>query len=83
MGDASGDLAIQRTGDSVEITVLRKEGDVDAVSIKTIFVNLPQQSLATYQRLIFPPRSARLHDAIHSHDEILRRSGLGDKSVSA
>jgi len=34
VGDASVDLAIQRTKESVEITVLRKEGDVDVVSIK-------------------------------------------------
>lgn len=34
VGDASVDLAIQRTKESVDITVLRKEGEVDIVSIK-------------------------------------------------
>ena len=34
IGEASVDLAIQRVKDSVDISVLRKEGDVDIVSIK-------------------------------------------------
>jgi len=34
VGDASVDLAIQRTKVGVAISVLRKEGEVDIVSIK-------------------------------------------------
>jgi hypothetical protein len=34
VGDASVDLAIQRAKESVDISVLRKEGEIDIVSIK-------------------------------------------------
>jgi glycogen debranching enzyme len=34
VGKASVDLAIHRAGDSVDVTVLRRNGDIDVVSVK-------------------------------------------------
>ncbi len=88
VGDASVDLATQRTKQSVDIYCVTKGRRrwCCVNKIKTISVNLPEQVAAAFRPLIFPPAfhsSARLHDAIHGHDQVLRRCGLGDKGVSA
>jgi hypothetical protein len=79
------DLAIQRTKESVEITVLRRK-ETSMLCQQNNFLQFAKAGRGYFFRpLIFPPAfhsSARLHDAIHSHDQLLRRSRLRDKGVS-